>query len=96
MQVLLVRSHQVDDQLRRRCLRLLSKICKAQRIIPTSYILQSEFIRVRSVRDVGGFSQVSDGEYLGCAVAIKDLKMKQDDFDVLFKVCLFNPPGPVV
>lgn len=78
----------LDDKLWQRGLRLLSKICKSQRIVPTSYILQSEFIRVRSVRDRGGFSEVSDGDYLGCTVAIKDLKLNEHDFDRLFRVDL--------
>ena len=52
----------LDGKLRQRGLQLLSKICKTQRIIPTSYILQEEFIHVGSIRDRGGFSEVSDGE----------------------------------
>ena len=87
----LVRSHLDDEKLRQRCIWLLSKICKAQRIIPTSYILRSEFIRVGSAQDSGGFSEVSDGEYLGCTVAIKDLRITKGDFDKLFKVRSFNP-----
>lgn len=82
----------LDRKLRQRGLRLLSKICKTQRIIPTSYILQKEFIRVGSIQDRGGFSEVSDGEYLGCTVAIKDLKTRKDDFDRIFKVCSTNDP----
>ena len=76
----------LDDKFRQRGLRLLSKICKAQEIIPASYILQQESIRIGSFRDRGGCSEVSDGEYLGYAVAIKDLKVIQDDFDRIFKV----------
>ena len=76
----------LDDKFRQRGLRLLSKICKAQRIIPASYILQQESIRIGSVRDRGGCSEVSDGEYLGCTVAIKDLKTNRGDFDRIFKV----------
>jgi serine/threonine protein kinase len=86
----LVHSH-LNGKLQQRCLRLLSKICKAQRIMPTSYILQPEFIRARSVQDRGGFSEVSDGEYLGYTVAIKDLKMNEGNFDKVFKVRLTNP-----
>ena len=76
----------LDGKPRQRCLRLLSKICKAQRIIPASYILQSEFIHVGSVQDRGGFSEVSDGEYQGFTVAIKDLNTNRGDFDRVFKV----------
>lgn len=76
----------LDDKHGRRCLRLLSKICKSQKIIPASYNFQSELLRIGGVQDCGGFSQVSDGEYLGCTVAIKDLKTSEGDFDKIFKV----------
>ena len=75
----------LDDKHGRRCLRLLSKICKSQKIVPASYNFQSQFLHVGGVQDRGGFSQVSGGEYLGWAVAIKDLKTNEGDFDGLFK-----------
>ena len=80
----------LDDKHRQLCLWLLSKICKAQEIVPASYILQEEFLRVGSVRDRGGFSEVRDGEYLGSTVAIKDLKPNQAGFNKNFKVCLIH------
>ena len=73
-----------------RGLRLLSKICKAQRILPTSYILRDEVIYVGSVHDHGGFAEVSNGEYLGYPVAIKQLKMTRGDPDKIFKVPSIN------
>jgi hypothetical protein len=82
---------QLGGKLWQRCLRLLSKICKAQGIIPDSYILRSESIRVGRVQDRGGFSEVSDGEYLGYTVAIKDLRIHEGDFDKVLKVCSINP-----
>jgi hypothetical protein len=85
---ILVRSR-LDGKPWQRCLRLLSKICKASRIVPTSYILQQELIRVGRVRYYGGFADVSDGDYLGCPVAIKRLKMEGDS-DRLFKVLAIN------
>ena len=75
---------------RRRCLRLLSKICKAQRVIPPSYLLQKELIYIGSVLDRGGFSDVSNGEYQGYTVAIKDLKTNKDDPDKTFKACFVD------
>lgn len=78
----------LGDKHQQRCLRLLARICKAQGIIPTSYLLQEEFLRVGCVQDRGGFSEVSDGEYLGRAVAIKDLKPSNGDFDRIFNVCV--------
>ena len=77
----------LDVKLRQRCLRLLSKICKAQRVIPASYLLQKESIHIGGVLDHGGFSEVSDGKYLEYFVAIKDLKTNKDDPDKMFKAC---------
>ena len=88
MQVLV--HSRLDGEHRQLCLRLLSKICKAQRIMPASYNLCSELIRVGNIQDRGGYSEVSDGIYLGFAVAIKDLKTKKDDFDKMFKVGSIN------
>jgi len=65
----------LDDKLRQRSLLLLSKICKAHRIIPTSYVLQPEFICAGRVFHYGGATEVSSGEYLGFPVAIKRLKI---------------------
>ena len=80
----------LDDKLRQRGLRLLSKICKAQGIVPVSYILRQELIRVGTVHCHGGFSDVTNGEYLGFPVAIKRLRMCED-FDGIFKVSTTNP-----
>ena len=86
----LVQLH-LDEKHRQLYLQLLSKVCKAQHIIPTSYILRAEFLRIGSVRDRGGFSEVpSDGEYLGRAVAIKDLKQDNMGFNKNFKVHLIT------
>ncbi|KAF9777894.1 kinase-like domain-containing protein [Thelephora terrestris] len=62
-----------------RGLRLLSKICKSNGMIPASYILQRELIHVGRVRYYGGSADVSDGQYSGRAVAIKHLKVIGDD-----------------
>jgi len=85
-----VQSH-LDDKLRQRSLLLLSKICKARRIIPTSYILQQELIRVGRVFHHGGSTEVSGGEYSGSPVAIKRLKVNEGDSDRAFEVPLVNP-----
>ena len=76
----------LDDKLWRRCLLLLSKICKARAIIPSSYLLSAELIRVGRVYYHGGFADVSNGEYLGCPVAIKHLRMNGESSDRVFKV----------
>jgi len=84
-----VRSY-LDDKLRQRCLLLLSKICKARRIVPTSYVLQQELISVGRVFHQRGFTEVSSGEYLRFPVAIKRLKLNEGDSDSIFKVPLIN------
>ena len=84
----------LDKKLWKRCLRLLSKICKAHKIIPASYILQRELIRVGRIRCHGGSADVSDGEYLGGLVAIKRLKVNEGpDLKGTFRVCTtLKPP----
>ena len=82
----------LGDKFRRRGLLLLSKICRAQGIIPVSYTLRRELIRDGKIRYHGGFAEVSDGEYAGLPVAIKHLKMHEGDFERMFKVPLISLP----
>jgi len=77
----------LDDKLRRRCLRLLSKICQARKIIPASYVLQQKLIHSGNVCCHGGYGDVSNGEYLRRPVAIKRLK---GDPERIFKVTPTN------
>ena len=81
-----------DNRLQQHGLRLLSKICKAHRIIPSSYTLQQELIHVGRVYYYGGFADVSNGKYSGLTVAIKRLKMNEGDSDRIFKVSTFDQP----
>ena len=81
----------LDDKLRQRGWRLLSKICKARSILPTSYLLQQELIRAGKVLCHGGFADVSDGEYSGRLIAIKRLRTNEGDSDRVFEVPLLNP-----
>lgn len=76
----------LGDKLRRRSVLLLSKICKARSIVPSSYLLQQEFIRAGRVCYHGGFAAVSNGEYSGRPVAIKYLKINEEDSDKVFRV----------
>ena len=69
---------------------LLSKICRAHSIIPTSYVLRRELICVGRVQYHGGFADISSGEYLGFPVAVKRLKMNEGDSDRTFKVPPIN------
>ena len=78
----------LDDKLRHRSWLLLSKICRARAIVPSSYKLQSEFIRVGRVYCQGGFADVSDGVYRGSPVAIKHLRISVEESDGASKVCL--------
>ena len=80
----------LDEKFRQRSLLLLSKICKAHSIIPSSYILRRELIRIGRVYYCGGFADVCKGEYLGLSVAVKRLRMNGVDRDRIFKVFLVN------
>ena len=86
----------LDENLRKRSLRLISKICKAHEIIPASYILQREFIRVGRVYYRGGFADVSKGEYFGRPVAIKRLKMNEGESERAFRVRLVKLAATVL
>ena len=78
---------ELDGNLRRQCLHLLYKICKACELLPTSYVLQQELIYVGNALRYGGFADVAEGTYLGCHVAIKHLRFgTRDAFNNLFKV----------
>jgi len=89
---------ELDERLRRQCLHLLSKICKACETLPASYILQRELKCVDNIRCYGGFADVSEGEYLGRRVAIKHLRFGTGDaFNGIFKVPNLRPTGwPIV
>lgn len=80
----------LDEKHWRRGLRLIRKVSGAQRIVPSSYVLQEESIHTGKDRCEGGSAVVSDGKYQGAAVAIKRLKMKEGDFDRIFKVFLMT------
>lgn len=81
----------LDDKFRQRSLLLLSKICKAQSIVPGSYILRRELISIGRVSYRGGFADVCNGEYLRSPVAVKCLRMGEGDPNRIFKVSLTNP-----
>jgi len=82
----------LESKLRQRGLRLLSKICKAHGIVPSSYILQQELVRVGLVYCRSTFAVVSNGEYSGLPVAIKHLNIDKGDTDTTFKVRSINFP----
>ena len=50
-------------------------------------MVQQELIQEGGVRDRGGFAYVSDGEYMGCPIAIKRL-CTRGGADVTFEVVL--------
>ena len=80
----------LDGQPWQRGLRLIRKISKARKMVPSSYLLEAEHIRIGEVRYYGGSADVSDGEYQGRTVAVKHLRMKEDP-DGSFKVSFINP-----
>ena len=56
-------------------------------LLPVSYVLQQEQIRVGDAHCYGGFADVGEGEYLGRPVAIKHLRFgTKDAFGKIFKV----------
>jgi len=78
---------ELDEDLRKQCLHLLYKLCKACELLPATYALREELIRVSNVHCSGGYADVSRGEYLGRHVAIKQLRSwAKDEFDEIFKV----------
>ena len=64
---------------------LLSKICKADNIMPVAYLLRGE-IHIGRVCHRSRFADVSKGEYSGSIVAIKRLRMNKEDYERVFKV----------
>ena len=79
MQALTLPELEGNLRLRKQCLHLLYKVCKACELLPTSYLLRQELIRVVSFRCHGGFEEVSEGEYLGRRIAIKNLNFKANN-----------------
>ena len=88
---------ELDQRLRKQCLHLLYKLCKACEMLPASYTIRQELIRVGNIHYCGGFADVSEGEYLERRVAIKHLRFAtKDAFNNIFKVIrqwLSSPPS---
>ena len=63
--------------------------------MPSSYVLQEEYIHVGETQHQGGFADVSDGGYQGRTVAIKNLRMNGDGSGKFFKVFSANPANPL-
>jgi len=80
-------SPELNGNLRKQCLHLLYKVCKACKLLPSSYVLRKELTCLGDIRSYGGFADVSEGEYLGRRVAIKNLRFgMRDALDNIFKV----------
>ena len=62
-------------------------------MLPTSYAVQLEPTHIGEFEWSGGFADVSKGEHLGRAVAIKQLRIgPKDGFDKIFKVSNWTSP----
>jgi len=86
-------SPELNGNLRKQCLHLLYKICRTCELLPASYVLRKELICVGDIHSYGGFADVSEGEYLGRRVAIKNLRFgTRDAIDNIFKVPRLCPP----
>ena len=82
----------LEGDLRKQCLYLLYKLCKTCELLPASYVLQQDHIRVGEVHRYGGFADVGEGEYLGRRVAVKHLRFcTKDASDKIFKVFRSQP-----
>ena len=78
---------ELNEKLRKQCLHLLYKICKDREILPVSYLLQQDLIHADTLHRRGGFADVSEGDYMGRRVAIKDLRFgTKDGSNKIFKV----------
>ena len=86
----------LDDNLWRRALRLTRKVSKTQGILPSSYLLQTDDIRVGVDRAEGAFGIVSDGEYQGNTVAIKRIKICKGGSGKDFKVSYLGPSSRII
>jgi len=90
-------SPELNGNLRKQCLHLLYKICRACELLPASYVLRKELICVGDIHSYGGFADVSEGQYLGRRVAIKNLRFgTRDALDNIFKVPQLYLRCPVV
>lgn len=64
-------------QLRTRCLSTLSKICGCHGLLPKSVQIPLCYNRMDFPLYHGGYAEVWKGEYEGCKVAVKVLKVYQ-------------------
>ena len=62
-------------QLRRRCLRVLCRICGRQGLLPKSLQIPLSYNRLGTPLYRGGYADVWKGEHQGCHVAVKVLRV---------------------
>jgi len=63
-------------------------------MLPASYVAHPELSHVGELEWVGGFADVSKGEYRGRPVAVKHLRIgAKDNSDKVFKVSDHTLPG---
>jgi hypothetical protein len=67
----------LPSQLRRECLRMLSRICGPRALLPRSLQIPHCYNRLDDPLYYGGFADVWKGEHQGCPVAVKVLKVYQ-------------------
>ena len=79
-----------DGQLRNQGLQLLSEACTIYKIIPSSYILRPELLRVGRAHYTTNVADMNDGEYMGRPVAVKHLKTDKWDATLTFRVASIN------
>jgi len=76
-----------NDNVSRQCLHKLQAICAHRAILPSSYIISNDLVRVGGHPiAVGGISDVWKGTYRGMRVSIKCLRVPRNDDQALKKV----------
>lgn len=88
-----INSPLLAEPLRKEALRLLCKLCGACKLLPTDCVLNEELVETKIQIGSGGFADVWQGTYGVMQVAIKRLRVdEQDDFTELYKVSSANLP----
>jgi len=73
---------------------MLCKLCGSCKLLPTDCVLGEELVETGIQIGSGGFADVWQGTYSGMSVAVKRLRVgENDDLTKLYKVCGVNPSG---
>lgn len=77
----------LTEPLRKAALHVLCKLCGLYKLLPTDCVLGEELVETGTQVGSGGFADVWQGTYGGMQVAIKRLRVgENDDITKLYKV----------